>query len=160
MLVGWMTWASTSRARSQRASQRPSRPASKASATRVPSPGRLVPPPVQQPEQGALVRLEPLQRVAIETRHDRGDEPARVAQLDDGDQRAVLLEGDEGPAQVIALRHGAPHRLFPAAMVLRLRRLPHSFSNRRRTPQAAFDRLLGLSLSLEPATYDILVGRS
>jgi ISXO2-like transposase domain/Transposase zinc-ribbon domain len=32
--------------------------------------------------------------------------------------------------------------------------------NRRRTPHAAFDRLLGLSLTLEPATYRMLVGRS
>ena len=32
--------------------------------------------------------------------------------------------------------------------------------NRRRTPSAAFDRLLGLSLGLEPATYRMLVGRS
>jgi hypothetical protein len=45
-------------------------------------------------------------------------------------------------------------------MALRLRRLPHSFFNRRRTPHAAFDRLLGLSLTLEPATYQMLVGRS
>src|SRR5439155_1247363 len=32
--------------------------------------------------------------------------------------------------------------------------------NRRRTPAAAFERLLGLSLSLEPATYNILVARN
>jgi hypothetical protein len=32
--------------------------------------------------------------------------------------------------------------------------------NRRRAPHAAFDRLLGLSLALEPATYRMLVGRS
>jgi ISXO2-like transposase domain/Transposase zinc-ribbon domain len=32
--------------------------------------------------------------------------------------------------------------------------------NRRRTPHAAFDRLLGLSLTLEPATYRMLVGSS
>ena len=32
--------------------------------------------------------------------------------------------------------------------------------NRRRNPAAAFDRLLGLSLTLEPATYRMLVGRS
>src|SRR3954451_23063571 len=32
--------------------------------------------------------------------------------------------------------------------------------NRRRTPAAAFDRLLGLSLTLEPATYRMLVVRS
>jgi len=32
--------------------------------------------------------------------------------------------------------------------------------NRRRILYAAFDRLLGLSLTLEPATYRMLVGRS
>ena len=32
--------------------------------------------------------------------------------------------------------------------------------NRRHTPSAAFDRLLGLSLGLEPATYRMLVARS
>ena len=32
--------------------------------------------------------------------------------------------------------------------------------NRRRTPHAAFDRLLGLGLTLEPATYQMLVSRS
>ena len=32
--------------------------------------------------------------------------------------------------------------------------------NRRRNPAAAFERLLGLSLTLEPATYQMLVGRS
>ena len=32
--------------------------------------------------------------------------------------------------------------------------------NRRRTPHAAFDRLLGLSLALKPATYRMLVARS
>ena len=32
--------------------------------------------------------------------------------------------------------------------------------NRRRTPHAAFDRLLGLSLTLEPATYQMLVARN
>ena len=32
--------------------------------------------------------------------------------------------------------------------------------NRRRTPHAAFERLLGLSLTLEPATYQILISRS
>jgi transposase-like protein len=33
-------------------------------------------------------------------------------------------------------------------------------SNRRRNPAAAFERLLGLSLTLEPATYQMLISRS
>jgi hypothetical protein len=45
-------------------------------------------------------------------------------------------------------------------MVLRLRRPPHSFFNRRHNPAAAFDRLLGLSLTLEPVTYQMLVSRN
>jgi hypothetical protein len=32
--------------------------------------------------------------------------------------------------------------------------------NRRRTPHAAFERPLGLGLTLEPATHQMLVGRS
>src|SRR5918993_1271838 len=32
--------------------------------------------------------------------------------------------------------------------------------NRRRTPAAAFERLLGLAVTLEPATYQMLVGRT
>jgi len=32
--------------------------------------------------------------------------------------------------------------------------------NRRRNPAAAFERLLGLSLTLQPATYQMLIGRS
>jgi hypothetical protein len=32
--------------------------------------------------------------------------------------------------------------------------------NRRHTPHAAFGRLLGLSLTREPATYEMLIGRS
>jgi hypothetical protein len=42
-------------------------------------------------------------------------------------------------------------------MVLRLRRLPHSFFNRRRSPQAAFARLLGLATVIGPHPYAALV---
>src|SRR6266576_1384849 len=38
-----------------------------------------------------------------------GNQPARLAQLDDGDDCAILVQGDEGPAQVIQLGHqGTP----------------------------------------------------
>jgi hypothetical protein len=68
--------------------------------------GRLVLPAPQKPQQRLLVRLDLLQRMAIEAGHDGGHEPARLAHLDDGDDGAGLLEGYEGPAQVIRLRHG------------------------------------------------------
>src|SRR5437763_9647890 len=53
---------------------------------------------------------------------------------------------------------GVYHGLRPAHLQAYLDEFVFRF-NRRRTPHAAFDRLLGLSLTLEPATYQMLVGR-
>ena len=54
---------------------------------------------------------------------------------------------------------GVYHGLRPAHLQAYLDEFVFRF-NRRRTPPAAFDRLLGLSLTLPPATYQMLVGRS
>src|SRR4030081_3872263 len=38
-----------------------------------------------------------------------GNQPTRLAHLDDGNDRAILVQGDEGPAQVVRLGHqGTP----------------------------------------------------
>src|SRR6516164_3173134 len=86
----------------------------------------LVRPASEQLEQRHFVRLKLLRWMALDTRKDTSDEPARKAHLDDHDQRAILLQGGEGPAQVVRLRHGTLHRLFPATMVPCPRRSPHS----------------------------------
>ena len=61
-----------------------------------------------------LVDRELLQWLALDARHDAGNEPARQTHLDDGDQRAVRFEGGEASAQVIQLlamrRAGLLHR--------------------------------------------------
>jgi ISXO2-like transposase domain/Transposase zinc-ribbon domain len=54
---------------------------------------------------------------------------------------------------------GVYHGLRPKHLQAYLDEFVFRF-NRRRTPHAAFDRLLGLGLTLEPATYQMLVGRS
>jgi len=51
---------------------------------------------------------ELLQRLALDARHDAGDEPARQAQLDNGDQRAVRIKGvrqapSDGPHAMVRL---------------------------------------------------------
>jgi hypothetical protein len=74
---------------------------------RAPGPGRFVLPAPQQPEQGLLVRVQLLERLTLDAWNGPGDQPTRLAQLDDGDQRAVLLERDKRPAQVVWLGHGA-----------------------------------------------------
>jgi hypothetical protein len=53
---------------------------------------------------------------------------------------------------------GVYHGLRPEHLQAYLDEFVFRF-NRRRTPHAAFDRLLGLSLTLQPATYQMLVSR-
>ena len=54
---------------------------------------------------------------------------------------------------------GVYHGLRPKHLQAYLDEFVFRF-NRRRTPHAACGRLLGLSLTLEPVTYKMLIGRS
>ena len=75
---------------------------------RRPASHSLVTPTVQKPQQLEFIRLirfELLQRLACDARNDAADQPARQAQLDDGNQGAALNKGRDGPAQVVKLWH-------------------------------------------------------
>jgi len=64
---------------------------------------------MQQAKQPFWARLELLARLTLNAGKHAGNQPARLAQLDDGNDRAILVEGDEGPAQVVRLGHrGTP----------------------------------------------------
>ena len=96
-----------SRALSQRASQKPAglesdRDAFDSLSCLV----RLFSPAIEQLQQGVLVDLKLLRRLALDTRHNPRNEPARQAHLDHRDQRAIRFEGREGSAQVVQLLHG------------------------------------------------------
>src|SRR3954464_9745563 len=74
--------------------------------------GCLRTPAHQQTEQFHLAWFELLQRMALDPWNHAGDEPARLAHLDDGNDRAVLLQGREGPTQIVELLcHGTLHRV-------------------------------------------------
>src|SRR5207248_10938596 len=76
---------------------------------RAPGPDRLILPAMQQAKQPFWVRLELLARLTLNAGKHAGNEPARLAQLDDGYHRAILVQGDEGSAQVVRLGHrGTP----------------------------------------------------
>ena len=76
---------------------------------RAAGPDRLIPPAMQQAKQPFWVRLQLLARLTLNTRNDAANQPARLAQLDDGNDRAILIQGDEGSAQVVWLGHrGTP----------------------------------------------------
>ena len=70
---------------------------------------RLIPPAMQQSKQPFWVRLELFARLTLNAGKHAGNQPARVAQLDHGNDRAILVQGDEGSVQVIWLGHrGTP----------------------------------------------------
>src|SRR5438046_9869154 len=76
---------------------------------RAPGPDRLILPAMQQAKEPFWARLELLARLTLNPGKHAGDEPARLAHLDDGYDRAILVQGDEGSAQVVRLGHrGTP----------------------------------------------------
>src|SRR5260370_33296698 len=104
--------------------------------------GRLIPPAMQHGKQLFWARLQLLARLTLNAGNYAANQPARLAQLDDGNDRAILVQGDEGPAQSLPRRRpgsfgwgiAALHRLHAATKVPFPRRPPHSLS---RSPSAS-----------------------
>src|SRR5437764_11715739 len=72
-------------------------------------PNHLILPAMQQAKEPFWARLQLLARLTLNPGKHAGDEPARLAHLDDGYDRAILVQGDEGSAQVVRLGHrGTP----------------------------------------------------
>src|SRR5215470_2504713 len=72
-------------------------------------PNRLIPPAMQQGKQPFWARFQFLAGLTLNAGNDTANQPARLAQLDDGNDRAILVQGDEGSAQVVRLGHrGTP----------------------------------------------------
>jgi hypothetical protein len=71
---------------------------------RAPGPDRLIPPAMQQAKEPFWARLELLARLTLNPGKHAGNEPARLAHLDDGYDCAILIQGDEGSAQSLPQR--------------------------------------------------------
>src|ERR1700751_947108 len=65
---------------------------------RAAGPDRLIAPAMQHGKQPFGARLQLLVRLTLYAGEHAGNEPARLAQLDDGYDRAILVQGDEGSA--------------------------------------------------------------
>jgi hypothetical protein len=59
---------------------------------------------MQHGKQLFWARLQLLARLTLNAGKHAGNEPARLAHLDDGNDRAILVQGDEGPAQSLPWR--------------------------------------------------------
>src|ERR1700726_3464779 len=72
-------------------------------------PDRFIAPAMQQAKKPFRTRFQLLLRLTLNAGKHPGNQPARLAQLDDGNDCAILVQGDEGPAQVVQLGHrGTP----------------------------------------------------
>src|SRR5215475_12937545 len=64
---------------------------------------------MQEGKQPLRARLQLLARLTLNAGEDAANQPARLAQLDDGNDRAILVQGNQGPAQIVRLGHrGTP----------------------------------------------------
>ena len=93
-------------------------------------------------------------RMALDPRNDPGDQPARLAHLNDGDQRAILIQSGERSAQVIRLRHGAPPSVASSDDGAFPRRSPHSISARPRVGSFFERQVVGTEKPVHRAQSD------
>src|SRR6516225_5086967 len=64
---------------------------------------------MQKGKQPLWVRLQLLARLTLNAGEDAANQPARLAHLDDGNDRAILVQRHQGPSQIVRLRHrGTP----------------------------------------------------
>src|SRR6202008_4397034 len=60
-------------------------------------------PAMQHGKQPFWARLQLLAGLTLNAGNDTADQPARLAHIDDGNDRAILVQGNEGPAQGVWL---------------------------------------------------------
>src|SRR5215470_15658629 len=120
---------------------------------RAAGPDRLIPPAMQQSQQPFWARLQLFARLTLNAGKHTGNQPARVAQLDHGNDRAILVQGDEGSAQVVWLGHrGTPSRKCSDAVAMP-RRPPHSVSRFRSCERLFWALPIGDGSTKGGATY-------
>src|SRR5213594_798259 len=68
---------------------------------------RLVPPPLDQSQQRRRIRLQLLQRLALDAGNNAAHQPARLAHLDDHHQSRDRIKRGYASAEIIDLDHGA-----------------------------------------------------
>src|ERR1700746_2703332 len=64
---------------------------------------------MQEGKQPLWAGVQLFARLTLNAGEHTANQPARLAHLDDGNDRAILVQGNEGPAQIVRLGHrGTP----------------------------------------------------
>src|SRR5215471_10931115 len=109
---------------------------------RAAGPDRLIPPAMQQSKQPFWARLQLFAWLTLNAGKHAGNQPARVAQLDHSNDRAILVQGGEGSAQVVWLGHrGTPSRKCSDEVAMP-RRPPHTSIGPSRVESIYLDTVL------------------
>src|SRR5271169_5668888 len=111
---------------------------------------RFLTPAIEKLQQCALVDRELLQRLALDARHDAGNEPARQAHFDHRDQCTVLFQDDTRLAQVVRRLHWGLHRFTSATMDAISSPPPHSIFLTGLFARAARGRAIAWSFRAAP----------
>src|ERR1700686_3179455 len=80
-------------------------------------PDRLIAPAMQQGKQPFWARLQLLARLTLNPGKHTGNQPARLAHLDHGNDRAILVQGTRDLLKSLGWGIRALHRLATATMV-------------------------------------------
>src|SRR5246500_5181482 len=83
---------------------------------------------MQEGKQPLWARLLLFARLTLNAGKHPATQPARLAQLDDGNDRAILVQGHEGPAQIVRLGHRDTPSIDVSDEVAILAARPHSIS--------------------------------
>src|SRR5262245_36273049 len=99
-------------------------------------------PPPTSGATGSRARLQLLARLTLNAGNYPANQPARLAQLDHGNYRAIEVQGDEGPAQVVRLGHRGTPSVRCSDEVAIPRRPPHSVYQSREGSDRSLDGLI------------------
>src|SRR5437667_12397197 len=78
-------------------------------------PDRLIAPALQQAQQPSGIRLQLLARLTLTAGAHPGNQPARLAHPDPGNDRAISAPSDAVPAPVVRLGHRGTPAVRPSA---------------------------------------------
>src|ERR1700747_2068144 len=83
---------------------------------------------MQEGKQPLWAGVQLFARLTLNAGEDAANQPARLAHLDDGNDRAILVQGHEGPTQIVRLGHRGTPSIDVKRRNCHLRRPPHSIS--------------------------------
>src|SRR6201981_1715227 len=105
---------------------------------------------MQEGKQPLWAGVQLLARLTLNAGKHTADQPARLAHLDDGNDRAILVQGNEGPAQIVRLGHRGTPSIDVSDEIAILAARPIASLRWRKTDSNLWFRISGKPATLFP----------